>query len=54
MTVDERIEALTMSLGLQAHESAKHDRQIELLLKAIEQDGEHVRALAIQIEDGPQ
>jgi hypothetical protein len=64
MTIDERIEALTMSLELQAHESAKHDRQIEQILKAIEQDGEHIRTLAriaeiherriTHIEDGSQ
>jgi hypothetical protein len=42
-----------MSLVLQAHESAKHDRQVEQLLKAIEQDGEYILALARITEDGP-
>jgi hypothetical protein len=39
MTIDERIEALTMNLELMSHQIEEHSKQLVL-------DGEHIRALA--------
>ena len=38
MTIDERIEALTMNLELSAHQIEEHSKQLA-------QDAEHIRAL---------
>ena len=60
MNIDERIEALAASIDAQrvnieslhsnVHElweaSQRHDRVIDKILVAVEQDGEHIRALA--------
>jgi uncharacterized small protein (DUF1192 family) len=46
MTIDERIQALTMNLERLSHESEKHDPRIAALLSATERDGEHIHALA--------
>jgi hypothetical protein len=39
MTIDERIEALTMNLELMSHQIEEHSKQLSA-------DGEHIRALA--------
>ncbi len=43
MTIDERIEALTMNLELSAHQIEQHNKQLA-------QDAEHIRALARIVE----
>jgi len=45
MTIDERIEALVLSVGLISHD-------VEALRKVAEQDGEYIRALARIAEGG--
>ena len=46
MTIDERIEALTMSLELLARDHEDANRRIAALLTAVEQDAGNIRALA--------
>jgi hypothetical protein len=46
MTIDERLEALTMSLELVSRESEAQRIKIEMLITASQQDGENIRALA--------
>ena len=63
MTIDERIEALTMNLELMGHQQEAQGRRIDALIKAVEQDAENIRALAriaelherrlTDLEDGP-
>jgi len=43
MTIDERIEALTMNLELMSHQSEEHTKQLAI-------DGEHIRALAQNVQ----
>jgi hypothetical protein len=53
MTIDERIQALTMNLELISRDveslrakGEDHDERIEKLITAAQQDGENIRALA--------
>lgn len=46
MTIDERIEALTMNLELLSHQQETHGKRIEMLITAAEKDGENIRSLA--------
>lgn len=50
MTIDERIEALTMNLELLYRDSeaqnAAQNKKIEALLAAVQQDAENIRSLA--------
>jgi hypothetical protein len=46
MTIDERLQALTMNLELQAHEGEEQRKRIEALTRAVEIDAENIRALA--------
>jgi hypothetical protein len=46
MTIDERIEALTMHLELRSHQQEAQDKRIELLITAVEHDAENIRAFA--------
>jgi hypothetical protein len=46
MSVDERLEALTMTAELLLHETQEHTRQLIEHTKQLEKDGEHIRALA--------
>jgi hypothetical protein len=64
MTIDERLEAVTMNLELMSHQQEAQDKRIELLITAVEHDAENIRALAriaetherrlTDLEDGPQ
>jgi len=47
MTVDERIQALTMNLELFSHQQEAQGKRIELLITAAEKDAENIRALAL-------
>ena len=47
MTIDERIQALTMNLELFSHQQEAQGKRIELLITAAEKDGENIRALAL-------
>jgi hypothetical protein len=46
MTIDERLEALTMNLELMSHEREKDGEQIRALMSLAKEDGENLRALA--------
>jgi 16S rRNA G527 N7-methylase RsmG len=46
MNIDERLEALTMSLELMLRETEAHSKQIEAHSKQLVQDAENIRALA--------
>ena len=46
MTIDQRLEALTMNLELMSHRTESNSRDIGLLKTLIEQDAENIRALA--------
>ena len=46
MTIDERIEALTMNLELLTHDVQDLSRDIRELKTIAQQDGENIRALA--------
>lgn len=46
MTIDERIEALTMNLELISHQQETQGKRIEMLITVAEKDGENIRALA--------
>jgi hypothetical protein len=53
MTIDERLEAVTMNLELMSHNQEAQDKRIELLtavteklVTAVERDAENIRALA--------
>jgi len=46
MTIDERIEALTMNLELFSHQQEAQGKRIEMLISVAEKDAENIRALA--------
>lgn len=46
MTIDERIEALTMNLGLAMKEIEAQTKNVGTLQTVARQDGENIRALA--------
>lgn len=46
MTIDERLEAITMNLELQAHETEALRERITGLTRLIEMDAENIRSLA--------
>jgi hypothetical protein len=46
MTIDERIQALTMNLELQSREGEAQRNRIEALTRLAEIDAENIRALA--------
>ncbi len=50
MTIDERIQALTMNLELLSHEQEAQGKRIEMLITAAEKDGENIRFLALIAE----
>jgi len=45
MTIDERIQALTMNLELFSHEQEAQGKRIEMLITAAEKDRENIRSL---------
>ncbi len=53
MTIDERLEALTMNLDLAHRELADHGRHLEAHRRLIEIDAENIRALA-RIAEAPE
>jgi hypothetical protein len=50
MTIDERIQALTMNLELLSHQQEAQGKRIEMLITAAEKDGENIRSLALIAE----
>lgn len=46
MTIDERIEALTMNLELLLHQGEAQNKRIDAVITAIQEDAENIRALA--------
>ena len=46
MTIDERLEALTMNLEMLSRDREKDLERLRLLVTAVERDGENIRGLA--------
>ncbi len=46
MTIDERLEAITMNLELAVHQIEDHRKAMDVLGGFIQQDAENIRALA--------
>jgi hypothetical protein len=50
MTIDERIQALTMNLELLSHQQEAQGKRIEMLITAAEKDGENIQSLVLIAE----
>lgn len=46
MTIDERIQALTMNLELLLHQGEAQNQRIDAIMTAIREDAENIRPLA--------